>query len=349
MEDRHLNIKKVLITAFILIFSFVIIFFSALLTNNSVSSKKKEKTSNVRTLASSKIDNNSKKITSKSNTKKNKNAENNQNSKEDSEEAQEKSANNDQQQSQDQNENQKNEVEENENQESSQNSLGVLPVPNPNSAEQIKSIYFSDEKQVYLTFDDGPSNNITPQILDILKEEGVPATFFVLGSRAELYPELVKREFDEGHYIANHGYSHKYSQIYASVQSVIDEYNMTEQAIQRALGTADFHSYLFRFPGGSSGGPYNDLKAEAKNTLWANSIASTNWNCLTGDAEALGRTKEELLARLAETANGRGSLIILMHDAADKQPTADALREIIPNYKNQGYVFKNFYEIFKQQ
>ena len=127
----------------------------------------------------------------------------------------------------------------------------------------------------------------------------------------------------------------------------MDEYRRTELAIQTALGNPEFHSYLFRFPGGSSGGPYHNLKQEAKAYLWNNGIASTNWNCLNGDAEGGKRTKEQLISRLYETAEGHTSLIILMHDADDKQTTADALREIIQNYKSQGYTFKNFYEVFK--
>ena len=79
--------------------------------------------------------------------------------------------------------------------------------------ELVKGIYSSDEKNVYLTFDDGPSPNVTPQILKILGDYNVPATFFVLGSRAELYPELIRQEFEAGHYIANHGYTHVYSPI----------------------------------------------------------------------------------------------------------------------------------------
>ena len=223
---------------------------------------------------------------------------------------------------------------------------GILPQYNSDGIQQIKNIYGSDEKQIYLTFDDGPTRAITPQILDILKEEQVPATFFVLGSRVELNPDLVKRAFEEGHYIANHGYSHTYSQIYASTQSVIDEYNATEKAIQEAIGMPEYHSYLFRFPGGSSGGKYNDLKAEAKQILANNGVASTNWNCLNGDAEGQGKTEEELLNRLYESQEDNTSLIILMHDAHDKQTTVNTLRQVIQKYKSEGYVFKNFYEIF---
>ena len=222
----------------------------------------------------------------------------------------------------------------------------MLPQQNPNAQEQIKSIYYSDEKVAYLTFDDGPSRDVTPQILDILKQEQVAATFFVLGSRVELHPELVKREFDEGHYIANHGYSHEYSQIYQSRDTVFEEYAKTENVIRNALGNQNYNSYLFRFPGGSSGGRYASVKAEAKELLTSYGIANTNWNCLTGDAEGKN-TAESSFAYFQQTMQGQGSLIVLMHDANDKTYTVEALPSVISYLKEQGYTFKNFYEIFK--
>jgi peptidoglycan/xylan/chitin deacetylase (PgdA/CDA1 family) len=225
-------------------------------------------------------------------------------------------------------------------------SKGFLPVANANGNEEVRQIYFSDEKQVYLTFDDGPSKEITPKILDILKQEEVTATFFVLGSRVELNPDMLLREYNEGHYIANHGYSHKYSQIYSSVENVYEEYSKTEQAIQTALGNSEYHSYLFRFPGGSSGGPYDSLKAKAKADMISRGIACTNWNALTGDAE--GNTdKESLLNRMISTIGDSQSVILLMHDSADKTYTAEALPDVIKYFKDRGYTFKNFYEIFK--
>ena len=224
---------------------------------------------------------------------------------------------------------------------------GRLPVANENSIALCKQAQTSSEKNIYLTFDDGPSPNITPQVLEVLEEYNVPATFFVLGSRVELYPDLVRQEYNAGHYIANHGYSHTYSSIYSSVQSVIDEYNAAEKAVQDALGIPEYHTLLFRFPGGSSGGPYNDLKQQAKSTLENMGIASTNWNCLNGDAEGGSRTKEQLINRLYETAEGWDSLVVLMHDANDKQTTVDALPEIIEHYLAEGYTFKNYYDIFQ--
>lgn len=115
--------------------------------------------------------------------------------------------------------------------------------------DRINNIYSSsEEKRVFLTFDDGPSKTVTPLILDLLKQENIKATFFVLGSRVEYNPEIINRIFEEGHYIANHGYSHKYSSIYTSIESVLDEYNKTEQCIKTALKNDDYNSRVFRFP-----------------------------------------------------------------------------------------------------
>lgn len=221
-----------------------------------------------------------------------------------------------------------------------------VPQPNDNAKQLIKDIYYSDEKQVYLTFDDGPSKNITPQILDVLKENDVKATFFVLGSRVDLYPDLLKREYEEGHYIANHGYSHQYSKIYESKDTTFQEYVDCENSIKNALGNSDYNTYLFRFPGGSNGGRYSSIKTEAKELFDSYGIAYTNWNCLTGDAEDK-KTKEACIEEMINTKGNQNSIILLMHDANDKQQTLDALPEIIQYFKNEGYTFKNFYEIFK--
>lgn len=221
-----------------------------------------------------------------------------------------------------------------------------LPVHNPNAKEVIKNIYTSDEKQVYLTFDDGPSKNVTPQILDILKEHDVKATFFVLGARVDLYPDILRREFNEGHYIANHGYSHDYAKMYTNRDLTFQDYVECENAIRNALGIPEYNTYLFRFPGGSSGGKYSSVKREARELFDSYGIAYTNWNCLTGDS-AGKKTKEECIQEMIDTKANQNSIILLMHDANDKQQTIDALPEIIQYYKNEGYTFKTFYDVFK--
>ncbi len=210
----------------------------------------------------------------------------------------------------------------------------------------IANIYKSETKRVFLTFDDGPSSNVTPIVLDTLKAENIKATFFLLGGRVELNPELVKREFDEGHYLASHGYSHVYSQIYASPQSVLDEYNNCIAAIRNAIGMADYNPHLFRFPGGYWGGKYADIKKEAATLLDENNIAHIDWNALTSDA-AGAKTTEEFIAELDKTVPKHNSVVVLMHDAGGKKATAEALPTIISYFRNQGFEFDNFYSIIK--
>ena len=95
---------------------------------------------------------------------------------------------------------------------------------NEEELDKMKKIYgHSNQKRIFLTFDDGPTKSVTPYILDLLKQENVKANFFVLGMRVDQNPDLVKREFDEGHFIGNHSYSHKYSKIYESIDSLFDE------------------------------------------------------------------------------------------------------------------------------
>ncbi len=208
----------------------------------------------------------------------------------------------------------------------------------------ILNIYNSDTKRVFLTFDDGPSESVTPLILDVLKEQNVKATFFVLGNNVENYPEIVKREFEEGHYIANHGYSHKSSVIYSSPQAVLDEYNYAEEKIRNALGITNYHSNIFRFPGGSNGGYYHDLKQEAKALLRSNGIVHLDWNSLSRDAEGVN-TKEGLMQNIIETSSKYNNVVVLMHDSADKILTYEVLTDVINYFRENGYEFKNIYDI----
>ncbi len=211
--------------------------------------------------------------------------------------------------------------------------------------EAINNIYSSDsEKRVFLTFDDGPSKSVTPLILDLLKQENIKATFFVLGNRVEQNPEIVNRIFEEGHYIANHGYSHVYSSIYTSIDSILDEYNKTEQCIKNALNNPDYNSRVFRFPGGSVGGKYHQIKNDAKEVLKQNNIAYLDWDALSNDSFG-SVTREDIMKNITETVGTKNSVVILMHDGSDKILTYETLLEVINYLRNQGYQFKNLYDI----
>ena len=213
--------------------------------------------------------------------------------------------------------------------------------------QNLEDIYKStDSKKVFLTFDDGPSKNVTPIILDTLKSENIKATFFLLGSRVELNPTIVKREYDEGHYIASHGYSHVYSQIYASPQSVLDEYNRSVTAIKNATGNQNYNPHLFRFPGGFYGGKYASIKKEAKELLNQNGILNIDWNSLTSDAAGC-TTQEEFLQEIEKTVGEHKKVVLLMHEAGNKMTTAESLPQIIAYFRDRGFEFDNFYSIIK--
>lgn len=191
-----------------------------------------------------------------------------------------------------------------------------------------------DKKIAYLTFDDGPSSNVTPVILDVLKEKDVKATFFVIGEKAEEYPNLVKRANNEGHALANHSYTHNYDKVYASTDSFIEEMRKTEQVLKNILGE-DYVTKVIRFPGGSHG----EKKEAFRKAALDNGYKYYDWNALNGDAEGNGFTKEQLLARLKETTQGQAELVVLMHDMGAKQTTAESLPEIIDYLRAEGYEF----------
>jgi len=224
--------------------------------------------------------------------------------------------------------------------------LAKLPNLTEVGKNNLENIYKSETKRVFLTFDDGPSKTVTTAILDILKKENVKATFFLLGSRVDLYPEIIKRQYDEGHYLASHGYSHVYSQIYTSPQSVLDEYNKTLTSIRNAIGAPEYNPHLFRFPGGYKGGKYAKIKEQAAQLLEQNGVLNVDWNALTADSAGAEST-EEFIAELEKTVPKYNSVVVLMHDAGDKKSTAEALPTIIQYFRDRGFVFENFYSVIK--
>ncbi len=192
------------------------------------------------------------------------------------------------------------------------------------------------DKVIYLTFDDGPSSNVTPKILDVLKKYRVKATFFVLGHLVDKNPEVIQRMAKEGHAIANHTYSHDYDFIYSSPENFILEINKTKDAVKNAGGESAYAGVI-RFPGGA----FREEKKEYKDLLIENEIPFVNWNCLTGDSETKEPIASDLISRAKRSAAGVSgtSLVMLMHDAGAKQSSVDALPSIIEYFKGEGYRF----------
>ena len=201
----------------------------------------------------------------------------------------------------------------------------------------------SNEKKAYLTFDDGPTTKATNKILDILKEEDVKATFFVVGKHVKENPDIVKREYDEGHYIANHGYNHNNKLLYKNMESFKNEIIQTDLEISKALGINNYISHIFRFPNGYMSHIYLNRKKEALQVLSNLDYVYVDWNCLNKDSERKF-SNAQLLNNLKKSAKNKGTLIVLMHDTADVNKTYDVLKDSINYLKSEGYTFCTFYD-----
>ena len=212
--------------------------------------------------------------------------------------------------------------------------------------EKLFTLTKSDEKYAYLTFDDGPTLKATGKILDILKEEQVKATFFVIGKYVKNHPELVKRAYDEGHYIANHGYSHNNTRLYESDSSFIQEIQDTDAEIGKALGIDNYCSHVFRFPNGYMSSNYKSQKKHAVELLSKLNYMYVDWNCLNNDS-VKRYSNYQLLDNLKKSASNKGTLIVLMHDSSDVNDTPSVLKDSISYLKSQGYEFRNFYDCFR--
>ena len=207
----------------------------------------------------------------------------------------------------------------------------------------LNDITKSDEKVAYLTFDDGPTTKATAKILDILKEENVKATFFVVGKHVKEHPELVKREYDEGHYIANHGYNHNNKLLYSNMEHFKEEVVNTDIEISKAIGVENYCSHIFRFPNGFMSKKYSYQKKEAVEVLNSLDYSYIDWNCLNKDSERK-YSNYQLMNNLKKSAKNKGTLVVLMHDTADVNKTYDILKSSIDYLRSEGYEFKNFYD-----
>lgn len=212
--------------------------------------------------------------------------------------------------------------------------------------EKIATITKNEEKVAYLTFDDGPTITVTPKILDILKAENVKATFFVIGKYVDRHPKIVRREYEEGHYIANHGYDHDNSILYKSNESFKNEVEKTDIAIGKAIGVEDYCSHIFRFPNGFMSPANKSRKKEVLKVLEEMQYTYVDWNCLNNDS-VKKYSKQQLLNNLKKTAKNKGSLVVLMHDTKDVNDSSTILKESIDYLKSEGYEFKNFYDLLQ--
>lgn len=193
----------------------------------------------------------------------------------------------------------------------------------------------NEGKIAYLTFDDGPSN-LTPQVLDVLDEYDIKATFFVTYKESEDLQKYYKQIVDEGHTIAVHTASHDYEDIYKSVYAYMDDFYKMYDHIYETTGV---RSSLFRFPGGSHNGyGFGNAMPSIILEMERRGFKYYDWNVSTGDG-GNWVTPDDILNRVKDQSAGRDKLVVLMHDSASKHATLEALPSVIEYLKSEGYAF----------
>ncbi len=187
-----------------------------------------------------------------------------------------------------------------------------------------RAIFNAGTDKVYLTFDDGPDPEVTPPILDILKEENATATFFVLGENAEKHADIIKRIRDEGHTIANHGYQH------------LDGWNVDEESFVENVerGSSITGSRLFRPPYGR---------------IWPGLMNLTSdhlvimWDVLSGDFDS-DLSSKTVIANVLDNVN-KGSIIVMHDSEKARNNVLISLKPIIQGIRNAGLQFGNLSDL----
>lgn len=201
--------------------------------------------------------------------------------------------------------------------------------PQPETPAPVEASY----GKIFLTFDDGPSNATTGRLLDVLKKYNVKATFFVTGNGSD---ELIKREYNEGHSIGLHTYSHSYKTVYASEEAFFNDLGKVDQRVYNAIG---IHPKITRFPGGASNtvSKFNPgIMTRLAKQLKEKGYKYWDWNVSSGDA---GDTKDpdKIVQNVTEGCSKDKRNIVLMHDIHEY--TVDSIERIIIWAKENNYEF----------
>lgn len=187
--------------------------------------------------------------------------------------------------------------------------------------------------RVYLTFDDGPSVN-TDDILDKLAQYDAKATFFVVMQTDATSIERYKRILEEGHTLAMHSTSHIYSQVYSSLDAYISDVSQLQDYLYGITGVKPM---FYRFPGGSSNTVSTVPIQECIEYLDGEDIKYFDWNVASGDADRANVSPSIISSNVINGITGRENSVVLLHDAAAKRSTVDALDAILTYCNENGY------------
>lgn len=186
-------------------------------------------------------------------------------------------------------------------------------------------------KKVYLTFDDGPSI-YTEEILSVLKEHNVLATFFVIGKEDSYSLDMYKKIVEEGHTLAMHSYSHDYKSLYQSLDNFKADFNKIQTLLYNTTG---IKPTIYRFPGGSSNTISKVDMQEFIGYLGEQSVVYFDWNTMNGDATGKTYTQEQLIQNVMEGVVKYNESVVLMHDTAAKESTVKSLPKLIEQLQEQ--------------
>lgn len=207
-----------------------------------------------------------------------------------------------------------------------------------NVVEKPKNTYVpSGDKVIYLTFDDGPSQQ-TPRVLEILDRYNVKASFFVIGNNKN-YLNYIKVAHDKGHTICLHTNTHNYASVYASVDAYIADLKAIQAIVREQIG---INVTRFRFPGGSSNHVSMDyckgVVTQVANWANNNGYKYYDWNSSCGDGSNISTAQTIQTATTGAAKSNQ--MVMLLHDAGGKGTTVEALPAIIEYYQKLGYTFK---------
>ncbi len=191
--------------------------------------------------------------------------------------------------------------------------------------------FAESEKEIFLTFDDGPSTKVTGAILDVLKEERTPATFFAVGEHIPGRREILQRAVAEGHSVGVHSMTHVYKEIYASDASLLKDVADCAAAIEEATGVKPT---LYRFPYGG------ERRKRQRALIEAQGYTVVGWNAECGDGIAKDATAESIFETAVRTAGKKRRVVLLLHDGAGHEATAEALPRIIAHFREEGFAFR---------
>ena len=187
------------------------------------------------------------------------------------------------------------------------------------------------QRVVYLTFDDGPKKD-TPELLALLEELDVPATFFLVGLSVRAFPEYAKMIVDAGYTVGCHSMTHSYSRLKSGTDYVGRDLTRFTELMRETVG-GDFSTDLYRFPGGSS-----SYASRTKAFVRDQGYAWFDWNVMTGDAQYTFKSDQEMLDYTLSQVKDKEVVILLMHEA--KTRTRRILPELVAYFRENGYTFR---------